>query len=456
MSTVSKVSSKSSLIDSLKELPAEELNDFILNEFSEGQAYELLYDSWEAWARDKQLPPPGDWATWLILAGRGWGKNRTAVEYLRAAVEEDRARKLLLVSKNPQDAREDMIEEERSGILALSRPDYMPEWQPYNRRLVWPDGKIAHIRTGAKPQNIRGGGYDLIWMDEIAAWDYPQRTYDNIQFACRRGDPREIITTTPKPLKLLEQIKESAEEKPDDVVLTEGITHENRRNLSDKFFRKVIEPYEGTRLGKQEIHAQILTETPGALWNHKIIQYIDREEVIKDGVPINFDKVCVGVDPATTNKASSDETGIIVAGKRGKIYVVLADYSGKYSPHGWASTAVKAYHTWYADKIVAEANQGGDMVKTMIKDVESDIPFQKTHGARGKSPRAEPIASLYEQGKVYHVKNMDDPEEFEELERQYTTWEPGADSPDRLDAAVWALRWLKGDLKKYTGGSWRS
>lgn len=448
-----KESNKSSLIDSLRELPAETRRDFIIDEFSSEQAYTLLYD-WPAWAREKQLPPPGDWATWLIVAGRGWGKNRTAAEYVRSAVEKDRAEKLLLVSKNPTDAREDMIEEPRSGLLALSTPGYTPRWEPGNKRLVWPDGKLGHVRTGAKPQNIRGGGYDLIWMDEIAAWDYPQKTYDNIQFACRRGDPREVITTTPKPIKLLEGLIEDSEERSD-IVLTKGTTWENKENLSDKFFEKILDRYEGTRLGKQEIEAKLLKSTPGALWSHNIIKYIDRDEVLRDGVPLNFDKICVAVDPATTNKASSDETGIIVAGKRGKIYVVLAEYSGKYSPHGWASTAVKAYYTWYADRIVAEENQGGDMVKTMIKDTDSDIPFQKTHGSRGKSPRAEPIAGLYEQGKVFHVKNSEDPEEFEELERQYTTWEPGNDSPDRLDAAVWGLRWLKGDIKKYTGGAWR-
>lgn len=447
-----KTQKKSSMIDSLRELPQSEREDFIKQDLTSAEAYRLLYD-WQEWARPDQLPPPGDWFTWLIMTGRGWGKNRTAAETIRMFVEQGEAHKMLFVSKNPQDVREDMIEEERSGILAVFPPKIRPDWQPGNKRLVWPDGTLAHVRTGAKPDNIRGSGYDLVWMDEIAAWDYPRETYQQVQMACRRGNPREIITTTPQPIPIIEELLEKAQS--DDhpqVVMTTGTTWENEVNLSDRFMRNVVDEYRNTRLGKQELEAQVLTSEPNALWSHKIIQYVARDKIIKDGQLLNFDKVCVSIDPATTSKSTSDETGIIVSGKKNGAYFVIDDYSGKYTPHGWASTAIKAYHTYMADRIVAEKNQGGDMVKTTIQDMEN-VPVKLVHASRGKKTRAEPIASIYEQGKVYHVDDPNEPDLFEELERQYTRWVPGDDSPDRLDSAVWGLTWLKGGTKKYRGGS---
>lgn len=449
-----KTQSKSSLIDSLRRLKPEPRRQFIFNELTNRQAHALLYD-WEAWARPEQLLPKGEWMTWLIVAGRGWGKNRTAAEAVRKFIEQDRVRKMMLVSKNPLDAREDMIEEERSGLLAVLPPEHQPDWQPGNKKLVWPDGKIAHVRTGAKPDLIRGGGYDLVWMDEIAAWDYPRETYDNIQFACRQGETREIITTTPKPIPLMEELKERGQEN-DSVVLTTGTTWENVDNLSERFMENVVDRYRNTRLGRQELEAEVLTEEPDALWDHKIIQYKPKKELIKSGQLINFSRVAVAVDPATTNNTESDETGIIVAGKRGKnkggTYYVLDDLSGRYSPHGWASKAIKAYHTYQADRIVAEKNQGGDMVKTTIQDLEQ-VPVKLVNATRGKDTRAEPIASIYEQGRAYHLDDPEDRDKFEQLERQYTRWVPGEASPDRLDAAVWALTYLKPSAGGYTGGS---
>jgi len=445
-----KTRSKSSLIDSLRQLKPEPRRQFIYNELTAEQAHALLYD-WEAWARPEQLPPAGDWMTWLIVAGRGWGKNRTAAETIRHFIEAGETRKMLLVSKNPQDAREDMIEEERSGILAIMPPSLQPDWQPGNKRLVWPDGTLAHVRTGAKPDNIRGGGYDLVWMDELAAWDYPRKTYDNIQFACRQSDPRQIITTTPKPILIMEELKEQAKESSD-VVFTTGTTWENVDNLSDKFMNTVVARYRNTRMGRQELEAEILTDNPDALWDHEIIKYKPKEELIKNGHLINFERVAVGVDPATTNKTESDETGIVVAGRRGDQFYLLDDLSGRYSPHGWASKAIKAFHTYQADRIVAEKNQGGDMVKTTIQDMER-VPVKLVNASRGKDVRAEPISAIYERGRAYHLDDPEDKDKFEELERQYTTWVPGENSPDRLDAAVWALTFLKPKSGGYSGGS---
>jgi len=257
------------------------------------------------------------------------------------------------------------------------------------------DDQVAHIRTGAKPDNIRGGGYDLIWMDELSAWDYPERTYEQVQFTARRGNPREIITMTPKPIQIVQDLVDKSEDSSS-VMLTTGSTYDNRANLSDKFFDTIVKDYEGTRIGRQELHAEILTDVPGALWSRDIIQF---------GEAPDLERVVVAIDPATSNKDKSDETGIMVAGKKGDQFYVLGDYSCKASPQGWASKAVKAYHEYKADKVLAETNQGGDMVESTVKEVDN-VPFKQVRASRGKQVRAEPIAALYEQERVYHTEDF--------------------------------------------------
>ncbi|MFB6290131.1 MAG: terminase large subunit domain-containing protein [Candidatus Bipolaricaulia bacterium] len=404
----------------------------ILNSASVEQKIRSHQQIWEIEARDEQLPPDTDWQTWLIIAGRGWGKNRTAAEAIRFRVERGKTEKMLLISKNPTDAREDMVEDPDSGLLSVCSPHYEPTYEPGNKRVIWPDGQVAHIRTGAKPDNIRGGGYDLIWMDELSAWQYPKKTYEQAQFTARRGDPKEIITMTPKPLPIVTDLVEKSKES-EKIHLTTGSTYDNKANLSEDFFETVVKDYEGTRLGKQELKAQILTDTPGALWDQDHFKYMDEEpgEVKK-----RCDRVVVAIDPATSNRTESDETGIIVAGKLDDQFYVLDDYSCKASPQGWASKAITAYDVYGANHVIAETNQGGDMVESTVQEVER-VPFKQVHASRGKHARAEPIAALYEQGRVHHVNR------FEELEEQLCGWQPGDDSPDRLDALVWALSELK-------------
>lgn len=395
----------------------------IINSLSDEEIEVLMYD-WYIWARDNQLTPSemSDVKNiWLILAGRGWGKTRTGVEYVRELVKNGYKR-IALIGPTPADARDVMVEGE-SGIM-----NTLPEWEkpiyePSKRRLTFPNGAIATIYSGYKPDQLRGPQHDAFWADELAAWQYLQETWDMLMFGLRLGKPRGVITTTPRPLPLVKELIKSK-----NVIVTRGSTYENRENLADAFFNAIIGKYEGTRLGRQELNAEILDDNPNALWNRK---NIEKNRVTK--AP-DLKRIVISIDPNASNTESSDEIGIIAAGiDREGIGYVLEDLSLLDSPKGWGTAAITAYHKYKADRIVAETNQGGNMVEYVIKSIESNIAYKGVHASKGKYTRAEPVSALYEQNKVKHVGS------FPKLEDEMCEWEPGMNSPNRMDALVWAL-----------------
>lgn len=408
----------------LASLPEPE-REAALDDLTEEEAKALLYD-WKFWARPKQLAPEGNWRTWLILAGRGWGKTRTGAEWVRGLVESGKAKRIALVAPTAADARDVMVEGE-SGILAIAPPWNRPVYEPSKRRLTWPNGAIATTYSADEPDRLRGPQHDAAWADELAAWRYPD-AWDMLMFGLRLGkDPRVIVTTTPKPVKVIRDLVEDPT-----TVVTRGSTYENIANLAPAFVEQIIAKYEGTRLGRQELYAEILDDVPGALWSRAVIDGLRVKEALE------LRRIVVAIDPAVTSEEGSDETGIIVAGVGydGHGYV-LKDLACRASPNDWARRAVEAYYRYEADAIIGEVNNGGDLVETVIRTVDRNVPFKAVRASRGKAVRAEPVAALYEQGRVHHVGT------FDVLEDQLCAITPdgyqGAGSPDRADALVWAL-----------------
>jgi phage terminase large subunit-like protein len=391
----------------------------ILTTLSEEDAQALLYD-WEFWARPKQLLPPGDWTTWLNLGGRGVGKTRVGSETVRIWARSNPM--VNLVGATIDDARDIMIEGE-SGILAVCPPHERPEYQVSKRRLSWPNGGKSLIFTADEPERLRGKQHTQLWCDEVAAWRYPA-AWDQARLGLRLGaKPQTVVTTTPRPSKLIKDLMADPS-----TIVTHATTYENRANLAPEFFSQIIRKYEGTRLGRQELLAEILDDNPGALWKRS-----DIEATRLTDCP-ELARIVVAVDPAGSISEEANDTGIIVAGlgANGHGYI-LDDLSLHDTPHQWGSQAVSAYGKWRADRIVGEDNFGGQMVEFTIRTVDPNVSYRNVHASRGKVLRAEPIAALYEQGRVHHVGM------FPELEDQLCQWEPGMKSPDRLDALVWAL-----------------
>lgn len=392
-----------------------------LSGLSDEEAAVALYD-WRFWARQGQVEPQGDWRVWLLLAGRGFGKTRTGAEWIRSRVERSVAGRIALVAPTPADARDVMVEGE-SGLIQTSPPWCRPLFEPSKRRVVWPNGAQATIYSGHEPDQLRGPQHDTAWCDELASWQYPRETWDNLQFGMRLGDPRTCVTTTPKPIKLLRELLAAPH-----THVTTGSTYDNAPNLPAAFFEQIVAKYEGTSLGEQELHAKLLDEAPGALLTRKII----------DGCRVTdaprFKRIVVAIDPAATDNPESSETGIIAAGyaDNGHAYV-MRDLSGRLSPDAWAKRAVFAYHDLSANKLIGEQNNGGQMVEHTVHTVDPRVAYWPVVASRGKHTRAEPIAALYEQGKIHHIGA------FPDLEDQWCTWVPGESSPDRLDACVWAL-----------------
>ena len=387
---------------------------------------------WQLWARPNQLPPPGDWRTWLVMAGRGFGKTRTGAEWVRDLIETGHARRVALIGRTVADVRDVMVEGD-SGILAVCPPDFKPLYEPTKRKLTWPNGAIATTYSADQPDVLRGPQHDHAWADEVATWQYAE-AWDNLMLGLRLGkDPRCIVTTTPRPTKIIRQLV-----KDKNTVITKGSTYENRANLADAFFDQIIKRYEGTTIGRQELHAELLEDMPGALWMRSMFNVRKACE--------HYTRIVVAVDPSVSTAANpdADECGIVVDAKgQDGLGYVLADRSGRLSPDAWAQRAVQAYYDFKADCIVAEANQGGEMVRLTIHTVDRNVPVKLVNASRGKQARAEPVAALYEQHRVFHVK------ELEELEDQLCMWTPeSGDSPDRLDANVWGLTelFLKGSV----------
>jgi phage terminase large subunit-like protein len=404
----------------MSSLPAAD-RQVVLDEFPP----ESFVHEWWFWARPDQLPPPGDWRAWLILAGRGWGKTRTGAEWVRSEIEAGRRGRLALIGATAADVRDVMVEGE-SGIMRTARPSFRPTYEPSKRRLTWPNGAIATTYSADEPDRLRGPQHDGAWPDELAAWRYPE-ALDMLLMGLRLGpDPRFVVTTTPRPTKLIKDLIAAPT-----THVTRGSTYDNLANLAPAFAEQIIRKYEGTRLGRQELLAELLLDTPGALWTYAML---DSRRPAPD-----LARCVVGVDPSGGSDPENDEQGIIVGGKGvdGHGYVV-ADRSCRLSPDGWGRRAVQAYLDFKADAIVCERNFGGDMAEAVItsaaRTMDVKVRVIMVTASRGKALRAEPVAALYEQGMMHHT------EVFEALEEQCTTWtrESGT-SPDRVDALVWMV-----------------
>jgi phage terminase large subunit-like protein len=388
----------------------------------------LADGGWRAKARPEQLPPPGDWNGWLVMAGRGFGKTRTGAEWIKELVETGAARHVALIGATAGDVRDIMIEGS-AGILAVSSPWCRPEYEPSKRRLTWPTGATASAFSSEESDRLRGPQHDALWADELASWNDPQATWDMAQFGLRIGThPKWLVTTTPRAIKLIRELLARK-----DVVTTRGSTFANAVNLAAPFLETIHKRYAGTRLGRQELDGDLLSDTPGALWQ---LAWLDAARVEK--AP-ELERVVVAIDPAVTSGEDADETGIIVAGVAGDHAYVLEDASGRYQPHEWAQKAINLYRKHSADRIIAEINNGGAMVESTIRMVDPNVSYRAVHASRGKVVRAEPVSALYEQSRVHHVGT------FASLEDQLCSFTSDFDrnragySPDRLDALVWAL-----------------
>jgi phage terminase large subunit-like protein len=393
-----------------------------------GRLADALQSDWRLKARPNQLAPSGDWVCWLILTGRGWGKTRCGAEWVHAQIRAGCSR-LAIIAPTAADVRDVAVEGE-SGILATAPKHERPEYQPGLRRITWSNGAMATCYSADEPDRLRGPQHDGMWADEIASWRYPE-TWDMAMLGLRIGkNPRVVATTTPKPVRLIRSLL-AREGK--DVIVTRGRTIENAANLAKPFLDEIMRRYSGTRLGRQELDAEVLEDTPGALW---LREWLDRDRVT---VAPELKRIIVAIDPATSSSEGSDETGIIVAGVSGDGHgYVVDDLSGRYQPPAWAAKAIEAYRHHQADRIVAEVNNGGEMVGATLRTVDPHLSFTAVHASRGKVIRAEPVASLYEQRKVHHVGTL------AVLEDQLCAFTSDYDrsrggSPDRLDALVWAL-----------------
>jgi len=417
-----------SLAEKLALLPTED-RQAVLAGLTEQQVANFLYDWRGFWARPNQVLPDGDWLFWLVQAGRGFGKTRVGAEAVREWAEDPEER-ILMIAPTASDVRGTMIEGP-SGLLSCYPPDRRPIYEPSLHLVKFPSGAIGITRSADEPERLRGPQFTKFWADECAAWRFLQDAWDQIMFGFRLPTKKlqGVITTTPKPVDVIRMLANNPQ-----THVTRGSSYDNQANLSETYYREVIKPYEGTRLGRQEIFAEILEDIPGALWTAAVI---DKLRVKLIDVHWNvITRIVVAIDPAVTAGEGSDETGIVVAGLTISGHViVMDDLSCKESPLGWAKIAIDGFRKWKADRIVAEVNNGGDLVAGNMRAVDPNIPFRAVRASRGKAVRAEPVAALYEQGRVHHIGY------FAELEKQMCSYVPGAStkSPDRMDALVWAI-----------------
>ena len=418
----------------LASLPPERQRE-IVQTLSPTDLDELSY-SWRFWARDEQLEPEGDWWTiWLLLAGRGFGKTRTGAEWIIDRVARG-ARRLVLAGPTSNDIREAMIEGE-SGILACSPPWNYPDYEPSKLRLTWPNGARATLISADEPERFRNKQADTYWCDELAAWPYPD-AWDQLQFGFRLRPTgtlklRGVVTTTPKPKPLVRALMKRAGQ---DVAMTRGSTYDNRANLAEEFYRNVVSKYEGTRLGRQELEAELLEDVEGALFGRDMFEWPGMRV---DRLPGNIVRSVVAIDPAAKSKETSDETGIVgVAMDSNNEFYVFADASGKYRPLDWGRRSIKVFDDFACDRVIGEENNGGEMVESNLRTIRNDLPYAGVWASQGKRARAEPVSSLYQRKRVHHLGA------FPHLEDEMCTWEPltGMTSPNRLDALVWALSYL--------------
>ena len=398
-------------------------------------AVAVLFD-WRTWARPEQLEPEGAWRTWLLMTGRGWGKTRTGAEWVRERVESG-AKRIGLIGRTSADVRDVMVEGE-SGLLACFPPHERPMYEPSKRRILFKNGALGTTYTGDEPDLLRGPQHDTLWADEVATWRRPE-AWDNALLGLRLGqDPRACVTTTPRPKAVCRILRDLVDDPT--TIVTRGATRQNAANLAPAFLAQVVRRYAGTRLGEQELEGVLLEDFPGALWTVEMLAAARTPRPIP-----TLGRIVVAVDPAASANEDSDETGIVVAGRaeardpetNEQHGHVLEDRSGRLSPEGWARRAIGAYHDHGADRIVAEKNQGGDMVRHVIRSIDPTVPVILVHATRGKHVRAEPISARYERGLIHHAPGL------ETLEGQLLgfTFEgfAGDGSPDRADALVWAM-----------------
>ncbi len=383
------------------------------------------------WARDDQLPPPPDtdWTAWLILGGRGAGKTRAGAEWIRQQARDPI--RIALVGETLADVRDVMVEGP-SGLLAIAPPRERPNWIASKRRVEWPSGAVALAFSSEDPEALRGHQAHAAWGDEFAKWRHMEETWDMLQFGLRLGEmPRQVITTTPRPVPALKRLMLDPA-----TCVSRAATRANAANLAPGFLSAIVRRYEGTRLGRQELDAELLEDNPRALWQRPMI---DKARMAS---PPQLRRIVVAVDPPATSSQHADECGIVVAGRGGdgEAYILADRSAGGLSPARWARRVADAYHAYEADRIVAEANQGGEMVEAVIRQVDQSLPVTLVRATRGKAIRAEPVAALYEQGRIHHIGIL------ARLEDQLCEFDPSAPSasgsPDRLDALVWALTHL--------------
>jgi phage terminase large subunit-like protein len=390
-----------------------------------------LERGWRAVARPNQLPPEGSWwSKWLILAGRGFGKTRAGGEWVVERAISGRARRIAIAAQTAGDVRDVCVEGE-SGVLNCSPSWCRPVYEPSKRRLTWPNGCIATTFGADRVDALRGPQFDTVWCDELSAWRRPQ-TFDMIALGLRLNDafgdgPQACITTTPRPTALIRSLLDEP-----GTVVTRGTSYENRENLAPSFFDRIIRKYEGTRLGRQELNAELLDDVAGSLW-----QLARIDELRRDVCP-PLRRIVVSIDPSGSGDPEADECGIVVAGLGNDEHgYVLADLSGRFGPAEWARIAIDAYHQHGADRIIAEQNFGGGMIEAVLRSTDPNIPYRAVVASRGKTQRAEPVSALYEQGRVHHVGV------FSRLEDELTLFSTAGytanGSPDRADALIWAL-----------------
>jgi phage terminase large subunit-like protein len=384
---------------------------------------------WHLWRREKQVLPTGDWATWLILSGRGFGKTRVGAETVRGWVKDFRF--VNIIGPTADDIRDAMIEGE-SGILAICPADERPYYAKSDRKLKWPNGAISLLFSAEEPERLRNKQSEKLWMDEIAGWKYPDEAYAMAMFGLRLGkNPQTIVTTTPKPIKLIKELLADPT-----THVTRGTTYENKQNLAEKFFQKIVAKYKDTRLGRQELNAEVLEDNPGALWT---INLFESTRVNK--APVNLRRVVVALDPAVSSNEESDEWGMTVEAEDDQSpphYYLLEDASAIFTPDQACEKALFLYNKYDADKIVAEVNNGGDMIESLLRTKQHAFAYRGVHATKGKYVRAEPIAALYEQGRAHHVGY------FAGLESECCDYVPGLSkkSPNKLDSLVWGMHEL--------------
>lgn len=424
---------------------ARELRAALIESASKGRLSELLQGLsapeveaitrlWPVFARPDQLPPDGDWSVWLMIGGRGAGKTRAGAEWVRGAAlgrppfAATPMTRIALVGETLADVRDVMIEGE-SGLLAIHPRHERPTWKSSKRKLEWPNGATALVFSAEDPESLRGPQFACAWSDELAKWTYAQETWDMLQFGLRLGEsPRQVVTTTPRSIPILKELMASNR-----TAVTRAGTRMNAANLAPNFLDGIVGRYAGTRLGRQELDGEIIDERADALWSRDAI---DRMR-LKSAPPL--ERIVVAVDPPVTSGKKADRCGIVVAGidTTGRGIVLKDGTVAQARPAQWANRAIALYRRFDADVIVAEVNQGGEMVAQVLREVDDTVPIKSVRATRGKWLRAEPVAALYEQSRVHHVGNL--PELEDEMCDFGTGGLSSGRSPDRLDALVWAL-----------------